>query len=281
MSAVKEPNYFADEIREGQFPKALMGRRKRLLKDSPEIAAFGGTVSRWDEYLDLFKTAGAERAVGEASVCYLWSESAARNISAKVPQAKIILMLRDPAERAYSQYAQGLGNGMISWSFAEHIQRSLKNRSREFSPLYPFLEFGLYAEQLIRYRERFGDRIWVGLHEEFQAAPGETVRRIFEFLGVAGLFRPEMGRKYMEAREPRFALAGWLRRTGWWERVASVTPAPLRHVTREFLTGSRIGQQMAPANRQVLVDYYRQDIAKLGSLLNRDLNAWTRPWQPH
>jgi hypothetical protein len=61
---------------------------------------FGGIVADWKDYLKLFRNAGAAIAVGEASVCYLWSATAAQNIFARVPNARIIMILRDPVERA-------------------------------------------------------------------------------------------------------------------------------------------------------------------------------------
>ena len=65
---------------------------------------FGGIVTEWPDYLRLFRKAEGQKAIGEASVCYLWSESAAANIHRSVPNARIILVLRNPVEMVFSMY---------------------------------------------------------------------------------------------------------------------------------------------------------------------------------
>ena len=142
-------------------------------------------------------------------MCYLWSQSAPIRIAHKVPGAKILVVLRDPAERAWSQYLQVLGNGVICCSFREHIQHNLQHRSKQLSLNYPFLEFGLYSEQLRRYLDRFGANVWVGFHEDFQDRPSEVYQSICRFLGVAEGFSPSMERRHLEAQVPRVSLVGW------------------------------------------------------------------------
>jgi hypothetical protein len=80
-------------------------------------------VSEWEDYLRLFQHVRGETVIGEASVGYLWSETAARNIHAKIPSAKIPLVLRDPADRAFSQYLR------TRWPWAASAFRSV-SRSR-------------------------------------------------------------------------------------------------------------------------------------------------------
>src|ERR1700751_3282597 len=118
MSPIKEPCYFASEIRLENFGPELLAMATR---DAPALRnyldgpmrekRFGGIVTCWEDYLRLFRQAQAEKGIGEASVCYLWSKTAARNIAAQIPDARILMILRDPAERAFSQYLPLLTNG--------------------------------------------------------------------------------------------------------------------------------------------------------------------------
>ncbi|MEP0825293.1 MAG: sulfotransferase, partial [Nitrososphaera sp.] len=82
MCPVKEPNHFAPNVRETVAIDVIRDKR---------------------EYLDLFRKADGNIAIGEASVFYLWDPDAPRLIRQTVPNAKIIIMLRDPIERAFSQ----------------------------------------------------------------------------------------------------------------------------------------------------------------------------------
>ncbi len=267
MSANKEPHYFAEEIREENYDPALrpgMARGK----------GFGGIVSDWDEYVGLFAGVTSEAAVGEASVCYLWSPSAPGRIAEKIPGPRIVAMLRDPAARAFSQYLHGLGNGAIRWSFREHIERNQRHGSKQLCVHYPFLEFGRYASQIARYREHFGQNVWVGLHEDFTARPVELVREICRFLGVTSEFSPDMAERHLQAQVPKSGAIGWLRQSGWWEAAAKVTPAGLRPLIRRSLIRKPGTTRMEAADRQYLVDYYRGETRRLETMLGRDLRAW-------
>src|ERR1700730_14570384 len=92
MSPVKEPCYFASEISPEKFSKDVQPAILRVTQDLQEYFQgpmstkhFGGLVSEWTDYLKLFRNANGASAIGEASVVYLWSKSAARNIASKIP----------------------------------------------------------------------------------------------------------------------------------------------------------------------------------------------------
>jgi hypothetical protein len=113
LSAVKEPCFFASEMRPDNFSQefatSIRLSSQNLLKylDGPMSGPNpGGIITDWSHYLELFKNVSTETAIGEASVCYLWSATAAGNIHARIPHAKIVVILRDPVERAFSQYLQ-------------------------------------------------------------------------------------------------------------------------------------------------------------------------------
>ncbi len=283
MSPVKEPNFFAAEIREENFEAA---RQRALIRDqrclreflagSMREQRFGGIVQHNKDYLRLFANAKEELALGEASVCYLWSPTAAARIAERIPDAKILIMLRDPAERAFSQYLHGLGNGAIRWTFREHIERNLRHRTPQFCIHYPFLEFGLYAGQIARYLDRFGRNVWVGLYEDFKARPSRVFEEICRFLGVDPGFAPDMTRRHMETQVPRMAAVAWLRRSGFWEAAAHLTPTSLRPHIRRMLVRKPGAARMDPADRQYLVEFYRQDIRQLEGLIGREFDGWVR-----
>jgi len=283
MSAIKEPHFFAAEIREENCDPQL---RRRIADDARSLREFlsgpmrekrfGGIVADWEDYLRLFANANNETALGEASVCYLWSPTAPERIAESIPGAKIVVMLRDPAERAFSQYLHGVGNGAIRWSFREHIQRNLRDRSGLFCVHHPFLELGFYSEQLDRYLRRFGRNVWVGFYEDFKNRPLEVYQDICRFLGVSHEFSPDMDRRNLEAQAPRVNLVGWLKRSGLWQAAARVTPPGFRPLVRRALIRKPGTTRMDPADRRYLREFYHDDVRKLASLLNRNLDGWLR-----
>src|SRR5258708_108403 len=142
MSPVKEPNYFAEEIRLCNIGAQWQDWAQRendslqqYLLGPMQEKRFGGIVSNWTDYLKLFQNVNGEKAIGEASVCYLWSRTAARNIASTTPNAKIIMVLRNPVDRAFSQYKQAVASGLIGKSFREQVRKSLNNKSGVWSQL--------------------------------------------------------------------------------------------------------------------------------------------------
>jgi len=283
MSAIKEPHFFADEIREENLEpqtRREMARQhgdlRKFLSGPMHGKRFGGIVTEWEDYCRLFSNARNELALGEASVCYLWSPTAPERIAKRIPDAKILVMLRDPAERAYSQYLHGLSNGAIRWSFREHIRRNLRHSATQFSVHYPFLEFGLYSEQLRRYQKQFRQNVWVGLHQDFEDRPLEIYHDICRFLGIGEEFSPNMERRHLESQVPHLSSAGWLKRSGFWQAAAPRVPSSARALMRRMLIRRPGTNRMDAADRNYLVDFYREDIGKLADLLGRDLDGWLR-----
>src|SRR6516225_9859213 len=154
MSPIKEPCYFASEIRMENLSEAHW-RYIRLHTGETTMRPPGWLFSTWQEYLELFRGVRNEIAVGEASVAYLWSETAPSNIAARLPGAKIIIILRDPAERAFSQYLHQVAVGLVRSTFREHLEACFRNQERKISEYYPLLEVGLYHGQVKRYLDSF------------------------------------------------------------------------------------------------------------------------------
>ena len=187
MSPIKEPSFFCTELRPKDSSSALKLRiaeanelRSHLL-EGKRGAPSPALITEWDDYQLLFRNVRAERAVGEASVCYLWSVSAPGNIRLKLPHAKIIMILRDPAERAFSHYLHILSAGNTKVSFREHIERWIRGPHREQDPVSPFLEFGLYYEQVKRYMGLFpSSNIRIYWYEEAWQEPILLLANIFQ-----------------------------------------------------------------------------------------------------
>ena len=83
MSPLKEPNYFASELRPENFAEEDRARVQRQMRELQAYlrgdmreTRFGGFVTSWEDYLQLFRNAADQIAVGEASPTYLWSQTA-------------------------------------------------------------------------------------------------------------------------------------------------------------------------------------------------------------
>jgi Sulfotransferase family len=285
LSPVKEPCYFASEVRLESFSREFVsGARRKSLRlrqflEGPMTGIDpGGIVANLEDYLSLFKNVDGETAIGEASVCYLWSPTAAANIRSRIPEAKIVIILRDPAERAFSQYLQYAATGLVGISFREHIERSARNTRREFRTLYPLLEYGLYYRQVKAYLELFPNaNIQIYFYEEAWRDPPAFLRALFEFLEVDSGFTVDVSRRNLQRRAPRVLTSYYLfSKSGIGPRLKALAPKAIRDRARPLLFKSHDSLRMDASDRRYLCDYYRDDVRNLSSLLDRDLGAWLK-----
>jgi hypothetical protein len=283
MSPLKEPCFFADEFRYENLDEETQ-RLRGLERD--DLAAYlrgpmtgkrmTGFVTRWEDYLKLFRNARDEAAIGEASVCYLWSKTAPANIAARIPQARIVAMLRDPAERAFSAYLQVVTLDLVRMPFSEYIEAGLRRGGTRLGRFHPFLEFGLYAEQIARYLDLFPrNRMQICFYDDYQRDPLATLAGIFRFLSVDDSFVPDTSQRHLQPRAPRFpGMSRFLKERGVWRAAKDRLPPALLHALRGIAFRPRASLAPRPEDRARLVDYYRDDILKLSRLLNRDLQSW-------
>ena len=284
MSPMKEPHFLADEVRPENFAPETRPKIAQWQADfeayvrGPMTARFpSGPVARWEDYLRLFAGAGNRPAIGEASPCYLWSPTAPRNIAARFPDARIVMVLRDPAERAFAQHLHTLSVVKAAMSFREHMDAALGSTAKQIGELYPFLEFGFYGEQLRRYLDVFPrDRVLVLYYEDYQRNPLELLGNIFRFLGVEKGFAPDVRERHMESRVPRSFLLNRLLR----KPAGRLLSSGLRRALRGTAFRPRATMALAPEDRARLVELYRDSIVQLQEMVNRDLSAWLAAPRP-
>jgi hypothetical protein len=268
MSPVKEPRFFAFDGTRPDF----RGPHDELLRNE-------STVWRFEDYVALFAGAGDALAVGEASPWYLNSERAAERIRARVPGARLVAVLRDPAERAYSEYLMQVRDGRETVSFEEAL-RAEPGRIREGWSTGHYRERGRYFAQLQRYFERFErERMRVYLYEDLARDPRCLLRDLFGFLGVDPAFEPDLTRRYNVSgtyRNPLWRLL-WTRSAPLREAFRPFLPPGLRHAVGAFFTTRRMHRPALPAHlRADLVASLRDDMLRLQEALGRDLSAWLR-----
>jgi hypothetical protein len=164
-------------------PDVFMARIKE-----PHFFSRGGVdgipVAKAEEaYLALF--ARGARAVyrGEASVSYLWDPQSPSAIRRWAPEARILISLRDPVERAYSHYWTHVRIGTEQRAFGEAVEAELAEPPDLATVPPPYVSRGYYAEQIAPYLELFDD-VLVLFFEELVADVRGSIRAVFAFLGL-------------------------------------------------------------------------------------------------
>jgi hypothetical protein len=175
MPEGKEPWFFASELHERTPPRP------------------GGTPETLEEYEALFEGAAPGQVIGEASVMYLWSRTAAGRIAEVKPGARIIATLREPASLLYSLHLQWVQTYVETQAdFRKAIALEQDRREGRQIPRYTFWPQALlysdhvrYVDQLRRYRSVFpSEQLLVLIYDDFRADNEATVRRVLRFLEV-------------------------------------------------------------------------------------------------
>ena len=195
MCRNKEPNFFAFE---GE-PLDYRGPGAEFVNNS---------VASLEAYQALFEDAPEGAAIGEASPLYLFSPRAPSRIHARVPDARLIAILRNPVEQAYSHYLYARKE-MIEpeADFLRALDAQTDRRAAHWQPLFQYVEFARYNFQLRRYFEHFSRaQLKLFLYEDFVADPLRVTREIFGFVGVDDTFTPDVTERSNEGGIPRSAL---------------------------------------------------------------------------
>jgi hypothetical protein len=258
MSPMKEPHYFS------------------RIDPAPERRAFFPRVTDEDSYLALFDGAAGEGLVGEASTSYLWEPHTAERIKGSIPEARILVMLRDPVERAYSQYWNDVRGGLERRGFQEALVDERRSGPGAWGVTSLYIECGLYADQLERYLERFGAQVHVAFFEDYARDEGATTAEILSFLGLEPEAADALSRRANPASMPRNRLSRAVLGSGRARTIARATvPRGLRSRLRGALLKRSTRPPMDPEARALLTEAFGPEADRLGALLGR-----RPPWAP-
>jgi hypothetical protein len=260
MSAVKETRY-------------LTWRGQQAVPLDPlALRAFPWPVKTLPDYEAQFEGAVASAQLcGETSPCYLaFPRQSIRGIKAVVPEAKLIVVLREPVARAYSSFLGLVRNGReecFDFHRTLEYERDGVTRRRDGSPRLNMAE-SFYFESLSAYFEHFPtEQILVCLYEDWDAAEPKLLTRVLRFLGVDDRFQPAM--------DKRLNRAGWPRSRRF-HRLLHSPRLPLDGRARRVLgrLNNTTCPPMRPEDRVFLQQLFREDVLKTQALVGRDLSAW-------
>ena len=225
-----------------------------------------------EQYCALFSEAGNQSAIGEVSPQYLESPYAARQISAHLPQVRIIASLRNPVDRLYSLYQMEVRNRRESRPFLTAFRTG---------KAYPWVKNAFVHQHLLRYFEQFrADAIHVLLFERLVREPGAVMAETYDFLGVDCAFQGDYGQVHNKGGLPKSQMVFQF------GRLLTQSPS-MKQTLKDWLpdglinAGRRVRDgnlEKAPAldaeaRAEVAADY-REDVMKVQDLTGLDLGPW-------
>jgi len=272
MSPVKEPRYFV-------FP----GIRPHLIgPDGKPLNDFMRFVWRLEDYRRLFAGRTVEKAAGEASPQYLYSETAPGAIRELIPDARLIAILRDPADRAFSNFCHTRRDGNEPLpDFAAALEAE-DARIAAGCWFNQYRNRGYYSRQLKRYLEIFPrEQMLILLYDDLVSDCDRLLAQICAFLGVDDTFKFDTSVRFnVTVGMPRsVAFRKFLHSSGPAKRLLrALLPDSLRLALYRRFSALNMGPKpvFEPSVRKELVSAFRQDILELEKLIDRDLSAWLR-----
>lgn len=252
-----------------------------LLVGEDEAGTFGHGAGLYPGH----SAPGLVRGYAGERICYpcarwtLYSEGAPKRIAKAVPDAKFVVVLRHPTDRAYSNWTFNLGLGYETIAtFEAALEAEPERVAREGGPWHHhYVRAGFYADQLERYFDVFGrDRVLVLFFDDLKIDTYEVMHRIYEFIGVDSSFRPEI-EIFNWSYLPRSRM---LHNLSWRENL-------LKSVLKKILpsgVSADLGRRIKQINKtdppkigletqRALDETFRPHIERLSTLLAEDLTA--------
>jgi len=240
-------------------------------------------VWRRSDYRQLFASAPAGAVRIESTPFYLYSTDAHRRIADDLPEAKLIAVIRDPIDRAYSNWMHLWVDGLEPCGdFVRACELEEQRIHDGWAPFWHYRRMGRYGEQLADLLERFPrEQLLVLRYRELVSAPTETLNRVSRFLGIAedqiATVPPDNSRVFVDSgwrtdvlgRAIRAgAAAGSLVPPQVWRRASKPLLAALQH------GGQQQRPRLSSEQRQALLGPCLDDIALLESVLGESFDDW-------
>jgi hypothetical protein len=268
LSAIKEPKYFV-------FPET----RPLFVGPPANLPA----IWKLEDYRNLFAGRTHESATGEISPQYLYYEHSPGAIRKLIPEAKLIAILRDPADRAHSHFCHNRRDGREALSdFSQALAAEDQRIAAGWWSNFHYRSRGYYAQQLKRYLALFPrEQILVLLYDDMVSDCAAVLKRICAFLGVDENYKFDTTKRdnvtYGVPRGP--LMLRFLKSNGPAKQlIRKIIPARMQSSLFRRLAALLLDPPppFDPGVRQRLVASFKPDILELEQLIERDLSTWLR-----
>ncbi len=268
LPTIKEPSYFC-------FASLPSEARKHIAKKF--------VVWDLDNYIKLYKDSPEKTLSGDCSPLYLYSYEAAIDLMKstygdKLRSVKIIAILRNPVERAFSSYLHAFGRGNETLSFKEAIKKKTIEMKQQNRIAADYTGVGMYYAQVKAYQNAFPN-MKIFLFEDLKDQPA-LLKNLSEFLGIDSSVKPSSEIKTNPSGIPKSKLLLKLvsKQSGtkrfikrlvpdkYWLNVLAIRDS----VERMNLDKPKMDSEV----RRVLTGLYSEDVKKLEELIGRDLSSW-------
>lgn len=269
MSSIKETNYYA----------YLASKAEKEYNIEPMIS---WPITDLKQYQALFSPKETDETIafGEASPVYLNVPGVPKQIKAHVPNVKLIAVLRNPIDRAYSSYLKNIREGLETRTFEKAIRDEIQSSGRLIRSNRNYIRTGLYFQRLSEYLEYFeSSQLKVDFYEDLENNTGAFLQNIFEFVDVNPNFQADTSVQFNKA------IPSLIKRSAHRQRIKAITsrirnwiPQRVYYLLLNFQYKVNASVASYPPLskdiRLILRDLFVDDIENLQKLLDHDLSHW-------
>lgn len=268
---MKEPHFFA-------LPNAQAAQFNGPRDERGELTTH--SVTQFAAYQALFAEATAI-AKGEASTMYLYLPLTPERIAHYAPNTKLVAILRNPIERAFSHFLHLRRDGREGLTdFAQALAAEPQRIAQGWSPAWHYRAVGNYAEQLPRYWQRFPrQQLRIYLYEDWQQDPARFLADLFRFIGVDPRFETQLGDRANTTTQVQknLGIHDFLTQENPLKALLRpLIPEQIRRplAAKAYRANVAPPPQLTPALRAQVLPQFQDSILRTQALLERDLSPW-------
>ncbi|MBZ9652273.1 sulfotransferase family protein [Psychroflexus montanilacus] len=249
LPKIKEPHFFSYPEVENTYYKVKIVKSK-------------------NEYFDLFESKKDYKAVGDLSTSYLFNSKSAERIYHFNPNSKIIMVLRNPVERALSHYLMDINLGYIKVP----LQEVINNKEKYKQHYNEYIEPGFYDQQIISYKNYFNDdQILIILSDNLFKNTSKSLNKIFDFLEVSKNNSESKKEVHNQYSEPRYKVFNIIARSN---NLKSLIPSHLKSKLKHIFYKKNAEKPNLKQEAILLKELYNNSIANTEVIINQDLSNW-------
>ena len=265
-----------------QHPDIYMSNQKEphfLINNEIGVNRIPKGINNLQDYSNLFSNGISHKYRGESSAMYLqFPEITIKNIDRYLNEdVKIIIMLRNPIERAFSGYQHVKRYNLdedLDFEDAFEISEQRYFTNNNITPASRYIHIGMYNEFVRKFKTKFKTNVHIIIYKDFINNTNQELSRLFSFLAIKDV-QIDFNKQYM--------VGGWKWKNDFFRKIFMK-----RHFLKKFIPFKRLiraafksfatdsVEKIDDTVREKLIGIYKDDIKKLSTFLNVDLTFWTK-----
>ena len=278
LARIKESNYFSKEIDPNNFSKAFSSISpsipSKYWKGDKLEFRHQGFIKDSQSYARIFEHSQEGQKLADCSTSYFWSKKAPDLIKKSSPNAKVLLILRNPVDRAWSHYRMARKYGLTQEGFLKELEKDFLSES-VWGRSQNFYHLSCYSESLTRWMQNFDkSQLKIEIYESFFDDPQENWDRVCDFFGVEANSISELDKKH-ESQDPRSPKIQKIIFKMNLKSIRLLVPEKLYFYLKNLLFYKK-PEVLSSETRNKAMKYFTNDIDRLETLMGRSLSLWNQ-----